>query len=119
MISNRRDGVKRSDQQRNSIELYCRKLAEALNDAGFSVNDNVVIKLPVSWTQGNVKELMFKAIMTALYPEISSTTELETDQVSAVYEELNRAVAERTGVHVPFPSKDELMNESLNRMRKK
>ena len=110
--------MKRSDQQRKSIEVYCRNLSEALNNGGFTVNDQVVLRLPVAWTQENVKELIFTQIMTALFPEKTSTTHLETDEVSEVYENLNRAIAERTGVSVAWPCEEELMNERLNRMRK-
>ena len=111
--------MKRSDQQRKSIEVYCRKLADALNDGGFSVNDNVVVKLPVSWTQENVKKLIFKPVMRALYPDKTSTTELETDEVQDVYLNVDFGVSERSnGVSVAWPCEEELMNERLSRMKK-
>jgi len=111
--------MNRTPQQRKAIEVYCRKLADALNNAGYTVNDQVVLRLPVSWTQENIKELMFKQIMTALYPEKESTTQLDTDEVSEVYENLNLAVSERTGVSVAWPCEEELMQERLGRTKTK
>jgi len=104
--------MKRTSLQNASLHLYYRKLSEALNDGGFEVTDGVVLKLPVMWTPGNVKSLLGRPIMTALYPDKTSTTELESDEVSEVYQVLDKAVSERTGVHVPFPSEEELIHES-------
>ena len=94
----------RTIKQNSAIHLYCDLLADALNDAGFSVNDQVVLSLPVSFTGDNVKENIWKPVMTALYPDKTSTTQLEKMEVSEVYDNVNRAIAERTGVSVLFPS---------------
>jgi hypothetical protein len=75
-----------------------------MNDAGHSVQ--TAFTAPVDITEENVKEHMFKVVMTALYPDVQSTTELDTKQVSEVYENLNRIIAERYGVSVPFPSNE-------------
>ena len=53
--------MKRTEQQRKAIEVYCRLLANELNEAGFDVTDGVVLELPVAWTQNNVKELIWKS----------------------------------------------------------
>ena len=103
----------RTAQQRKAIEVYCREVAKALDESGQSVQ--TVFTMPVSITQKNIKEHMFKVVMTALFPEIHSTTELNTKQVSQVYENMNRVIAERYGVSVPWPSIDEQRIESLTK----
>ena len=36
---------------------------------------------------------------------VSSTKDIEADKVSKVYDAINLALSERTGIHIPFPSK--------------
>lgn len=99
--------MKLTAKQRNAMHLYCQRLAEALDDAGFEVTDGVVLQLPVSWTKENVKANIWKPVMTALYPSHSSSEDAERVEISEIYEQVNKIVAERTGVSVPFPSEDE------------
>jgi hypothetical protein len=108
--------MKRTDQQRKSIEVYCRNVANAMNDAGESVQ--TVFTAPVDLSQENVKEGMFKVIMTALYPDIKSTTDLDTKQVTEVFENMNRILAERYMISVDWPSQDSLYQEAMHRFSK-
>ena len=102
--------MKRTTLQNRSLHLYIRRLAEAMDEAGYDMR--TVIQVPIHPTPENVKELMIKPIMNALYPEITSTTELSTAQVSEVYETVNRATAERLGIGVHFPSEEEMRREA-------
>ena len=99
--------MKRTDQQRKAIEVYCRESAKALNDAGFNLKAILEAKpIDVECTQENIKDTIFKPIVQALYPEKTSTTQLTTGEVTHVYEVMNRWLAEHFGVHVPFPSEE-------------
>lgn len=40
-----------------------------------------------------------------------STTELNTSDIDKIYEVININLGEKTGVHVPFPSNEEMMNQ--------
>ena len=104
---------KRTDQQRKAIELYCKRVAKALDDSGESVQ--TAFTAPVGITQENVKEHMFKVVMKALYPGIDSTTDLTINQVTIVYENMNRLTADRYGVSMEFPSYSAQLNESLTK----
>ena len=101
----------RTAQQRKAIELYCKLVAEALDASGESVQ--TTFTEPVQITQQSIKDGMFKVVMRALYPKIASTRDLDTDQVTHVYENMNRITAERYGISMDFPSRDSLLNESL------
>jgi len=90
--------------QNAAMHKYFDLLAEALNDAGYSVQ--TVVTAPVSFTRETVKEYLWRRIQTAMFPEIISTTDLNKLQVSDVYENLNRVTAEKFGVSIPFPSED-------------
>ena len=105
----------RTAQQRKALEVYCHGLAEILNASGYDFNDGKVIRLPVAFTQENVKEYMFKKVMTAMYPDKTSTTELSTTEIQQVYENLNTFTAEKFGVSVTWPSQEELFNQSQGR----
>lgn len=95
-----------SRKQQNALHLYCEWLAEELGNAGMDMR--TVIKVPISPTKENVKELMLKPVMEALWPDITSTAKLDTVQVSQLYEEMNRFTGERLGIHVRWPSEEDL-----------
>lgn len=56
----------------------------------------------IPWTEQNCKWI-FQRTAKAMYGK-EHTSELEPQEVSEVYEVINRTIAERTGVHVPFPA---------------
>lgn len=95
----------RTSRQNRALHLYFDLLSEALNDGGFDMR--VVIKkdVDIPFTPETVKSHLWKPIMEA-YLEKSSTTKLRTNEISAVYEILNRHIGERTGVSVQFPNFD-------------
>jgi len=94
--------MQRTEQQRKSIEVYCREMAEGLNNTEASVQQ--VCKVPIAWTQSNFKENIWKPVQHAMFPEITSTTQLNSKQVSEVYEQINKIMGENWHVSVPFPS---------------
>ena len=100
--------MRRTDQQRKAIEVYCREVAEALNEHGVDLEAVLSEKaIPVPCTQANIKENIFKPIEHALFPDKTSTTQLSTFEVTEVYDIMNKWLGERFGVHVPFPSEEE------------
>jgi hypothetical protein len=100
--------MNRTEPQNRAIHLYLEMLAEALNDAGYHFNDGKVIQVDVDFTKENLKESVWRKVQQAMYPEKTSTTQLSTGEVSRVYENINRLMSERCGVHVPFPSREDL-----------
>lgn len=99
--------MKRTDQQRKSIEVLCREVAGALNDSGYDLKAVLSQKaIPVPCTQENIKENIFKPIELAMFGK-QSTTELNTSEVNEVYEVMNRWLGEKFGIHVPFPCEDD------------
>lgn len=104
-----RRAKQRTDQQRKSIEVYCRELATALNDAGLdqrAVLAQMREGVEIPWRQESVKDSLFHPVMEALTGK-TSTTKLLTDEVSRVYETLNRWTGQTFGVSVQFPEKKE------------
>ena len=96
-----------SEPQRGALHLYCERLAEALNDAGFEMKEVLKVKqVDVPWTKTSVKEVLWKPIMEAMTHH-KSTEEMSKPEVSDVYEVLNRHIAEHFGISVEWPHREE------------
>lgn len=100
-------GRQRTDQQRKAIEVFCRNLAEVLNDSGFDMQAVFKVKeVSVPWSQPTVKDCLFKPLVVALFDK-TSTAELERQDCSRVYNVLSRNLAQNLGITVPeWPSKE-------------
>jgi len=98
----------RTPQQNKSYWKWLTLLAESLNDAGYSMNDKVVITCDVPFTKDNLHELAAKPYLNKLYPEKTSTTQLETVEEQDLYKFVDQAIASRTGCHVEWPSEESL-----------
>lgn len=92
----------RTTKQRNAIEVYCRQVAEDLAARGNDMQH--VCSLPITPTQANVKENIWKPVQRAITGK-TSTTELDRAEVSEVYAHMSKALAEKFGVTVPFPDR--------------
>jgi hypothetical protein len=92
----------RTISQNASIHKYCEIMADKLNDTDKSVQE--VVTLPISWSKENFKEIIWKKVQVAMFPEVESTTKLSTTQVTEVYEEVNRLMGQIASVSTEFPS---------------
>lgn len=94
----------RTDLQNRSLHLFCKLLAEALNEAGIS--QRVFLEgLEVDNTPESIKSV-FKGIANAKYLK-DSTTELTTKEVEEIYDEINRQ-SSKIGIHIDWPTKEAL-----------
>ena len=98
----------RTVQQNRAIHLYCKQVAEALNESGHSVT--YVLKPETSFSMLTVKEQIYKPILTALRGK-ESTTQINTDEMNAVYDVMNKALSQKFGLHIPFPSIESMLFE--------
>ena len=97
-----------TEQQQKAIEVYCRLLGEALNDAGFDMKQFFAVKeVSIPWSQERVKDLIWRQIQQVMFGK-KSTTQLNTVEVSEIYDVVQRHIAENFGIHVSFPSDDQL-----------
>jgi hypothetical protein len=96
----------RTSQQNRAMHKYCAMLSDALDSAGLDIKATLREDFSIPWTPERVKELIWKPVQLAMYDK-ESTTELDTREVSAVYDVINRHLGEKFGVHVPFPTAEE------------
>ena len=102
---------KRTGHQNDTLHLYFTQLAEALNDAGFDLRKTIKEGIDIPWTKDSIKTYLWKPVMK-IYLKKKSTTELnKTKDIDAIYKIVNRTIARRTGVSVPFPSIEELTQD--------
>ncbi len=104
-----------TDKQMSSIHVAYRLWAKALNDAGYSVNKAIeqkLFRLDVPFTENNVKEMFGYAVIEALYPDKFTGSgpkhpRLSTTETQLLFESINAALAQRFGVSIPFPCKEQ------------
>ena len=92
----------RTDNQNKAMHKYFDMLAEALNDAGLDMKKTLKPEIEIPWTKDMVKEHLWRPIQEAMTDK-HSTTDLDRIEPSMVYEVLNRHLAQKFGLHVPFP----------------
>lgn len=92
----------RSAAQNRALHKYCAELANELNGCGISLS--VFVKdIEVDHTMESVKAL-WRAFAKVKYGK-TSTAELTSPEINAIYEEVNRHIA-KFGIHMAFPSAD-------------
>ena len=98
----------RTEVQNNALHLYCEQVAEALNDAGLTIEK--VIKsftMEHEWTKSLVKELLWREAQRFAVKK-ESTIELDKlGEINKVWEVMNRFLAKLKIESIPFPDKDE------------
>lgn len=98
----------RTNRQNSALHKLFDMLAEALNDAGLDMRKTLKPGVEIPWTQANVKEYLWRPIQKAQLDK-QSTTELTTKDIDKVYETLNRYLGDKHGLHVEFPSVEEII----------
>jgi len=99
--------MRRTGQQNKALHKYCELLAQALSDSGLDMR--TLVKLPITPTKENVKSELIHPVMKSLFPEIRSTADLSSKQMTELYEVMNMATSQRLGIAVRWPSIEELM----------
>ena len=100
---------KRTIQQNKALHKYFELVAEALNDAGYDIQKTIVhAKIDIPWTRESVKEILWRMTQKAMFGK-ESTTELDkVQEITKIYETLNRFLAKLGIESVNFPSKEEI-----------
>lgn len=101
---------KRTTKQNRALHLYFSQLAEALNDAGFDMRETIRQEIDIPWNAVTIKEYLWRPVMKK-YTKEKSTKKLTTADIDKIFDIINRMIGERTGVYVPFPSIETMMQE--------
>jgi hypothetical protein len=96
----------RTNLQNKAIHKYLSLLSAELNTAGLDMQHTLKEGVSIPWSETLVKELLWHSVQTAMFGT-TSTAKLTTEQVSAVYDVINRKTSD-LGVSVEFPDKETL-----------
>jgi hypothetical protein len=98
-------GKQRTNLQNAALHKYLGLLADALNDAGLDMKKTLKTEVDIPWTQDLAKEYLWRPIQKSL-TGLDSTTRPDTKQYPYIYEVLSRHMAEKFGVVVLWPCKE-------------
>ena len=93
----------RTIKQNSAMHKYFTMLSDKLNNGGLTVSKT--LKVDIEWTPTSVKDLLWRPIQEAVLDK-KSTTKLNKDEITRVYDVLNRALGEKFGFSLEFPSRD-------------
>ena len=100
--------TQRTKLQNRSLHKYFELLADELNNAGLDMRKVLKPSIAIPWSAKTVKNCLWREVQNAQLIK-KSTTQLDTAEISKIYDTLNRHLGEKFGVHVPFPSIDDLL----------
>ena len=95
-------GRTRTGQQNRALHVFLRQLSEALNDAGYDMKKALNEDVDIAWNETMAKEYLWRPIQKIVIQK-QSTAEASSSDYAMVYEQLNRLIASKFGVHVPWP----------------
>ena len=98
---------RRTSTQNKALHKYFSLLADEFNRAGLDMRQVIKEDVSMDWTGATVKEYLWRPVQKALTQK-ESTTELDKlEEITKIYDTLNRHIGEKFGVFVPFPSEDQ------------
>lgn len=100
-------GKQRSLTQNRALHLYCRMLADALNDAGLDMRKVLKEEVDMPWNERTVKEFLWRPIQIAVTGH-ESTTQPKRAEYEPIYQVLYRHLAQKLGVMVEWPRKENI-----------
>jgi hypothetical protein len=95
----------RSGTQNRALHLYLTQLAEALNDAGYDMKRTIKKEVDIPWSLASAKEYLWGPVQKAV-TGLDRTSKADSKQYSEIYEVLNRHMAQKFGILVPWPKKN-------------
>lgn len=97
----------RTERQNRALHKMFGMLADTLNTNGLEMKVVLKHEYEIWWNKETIKQHLFKPVMKAMYNK-SSTTQLNTNEVSKVFEQLQKMLGEKFGIEMTFPSIEEM-----------
>ena len=109
--------MNRSLAQNRALHLYCKHLADELNDSG-QYQKAIITQFKegfeIPWTMEAVKHL-FQCVAYAMY-EKEHTSDLTTTEIQDVYRIVDQRISEISGCRADWPSIESLEAESIQQL---
>ena len=94
-------------QQMKALHLWFENVAKTFTDAGLDIKKTLSTKIDHHWTAELVKELMWRPVQQS-YLGKKSVKNLKAEEISAIFDIINRHNGENFGIYEPFPDQQEL-----------
>ena len=105
----------RTIRQNSALHVYFRQVAQALNDAGYSIQE--VLKnftMELEWSETSVKEVLWRSAQKRMFAKESTTKLSKQKEIDLIYESMNRFLGEKLHIEsIPFPNLEEQALEEL------
>lgn len=118
VVKDEKEHPQRTKQQNKAIHVLFKLLANTLNENGLDMRKTLKPEIEIPWAPGGVKEYLWRPIQEAQLGK-KSTTELTTIEIDQVFDTINKHIGEKFGVHVPFPSVEELIIQYETKRKKR
>lgn len=105
---------RRTQRQNRAIHVLFNLLAQNLNENGLDMRKTLKPGVDIPWTGKAVKEYLWRPVQQAQLGK-TSTTELTTIEIDQVFDTINRHMGEKFGLHTPFPSIEDVLNQQDKR----
>lgn len=102
----------RTVAQNRAIHKLFGILATELNTLGLDAKLILKENYQIWWTPEMIKRDLWKPLQDAMFSK-KSTTELNTGEISKVYEQLAKIIGEKHGVQISFPSQEEIEKDKF------
>ena len=93
----------RTSAQNKALHKFYSLVAEALNDAGWTVQRALEKAKDRDWSGGAVKDLIWRVRQKEVLGKESTTELSKWKDIDDVYEQVNRDLGQVFGIHIPFP----------------
>lgn len=109
----------RTDAQNRALHLYLTMVARELQNQGQTMQDVVkaITKVEIVPTPQNLKEVVWREIQKVVTGK-ESTTFLNKNEVTEVYEVMNKWLGQHFEIHIPFPVDEEYQNLKIRYNKK-
>lgn len=102
----------RTLQQNRALHLLFDMLADELNSAGLDMRKVLKPGIAIPWTKTSVKEFLWRPVQRSMFGKVS-TIQITTKELQDTFDVLNRHLGEQFGLHVPFPSIEEIIMRQI------
>lgn len=106
----------RTKQQNRALHVLFRMMSDLLNENGLDMRKTLKPGVDIPWSPEAVKEFLWRPVQEAQFNK-HSTTELNTVEVDKVFDTINKYIGEKHGIHLPFPSIEQIIIEQENEKR--
>lgn len=106
----------RTKQQNRALHVLFRMMSDLLNENGLDMRKTLKPGVDIPWSPEAVKEFLWRPVQEAQFNK-HSTTELNTVEVDKVFDTINKYIGEKHGIHLLFPSIEQIIIEQENEKR--